>query len=363
MATEQPIPILDDVGRMQAVDKRNLLRLINELPEQCETALGIGRNFAVEPLAAKPNAVFITGVGESGTASDMLASVLSEELDIPVISDYSGRLPHYVGEESLVLVADYTGKSAATLRIYKEARQRNAAIICITSGGKLLETASKDGTKIIKIPPGQPNRSAIGYLFVPLMVAVEKCGLVRGMSEKVSSGILLMKNARESLRFENPTTRNIAKQTALNIADRLPVIYGAPGIRSAVALRWKNQLNANSKTAAFSGMFPNALTSDVAGWERIDQMCERIAIIFLREPNDKTENTELMNLTKELLGKFTAIDVDLKGSTTIEKLLYGVYMADYVSYYLALIYEVNPVISDNIAYVESRLAGEEPAAS
>lgn len=362
MATEQPIPILDDVGRMQAVDKRSMLRLINELPEQCETALGIGRSFAIEPLAAKPNAVFVTGVGESGTAADMLVAILSDELDIPVISDYGGRLPRYVGEETLVLVADYTGKSAATLRIYKEARQRNATVICITSGGKLLETASKDGTKIMKIPPGQPNRSAIGYLFVPLIAAVEKCGLISGVIDRVSSAILLMKNARESLRFENPTRRNVAKQTALSIAEKLPVIYGAPGIRSTVATRWKNQINATSKTAACSGVFPSALTSDVAGWERADQMCDRLAVIFLREPNDRTESSEMMSLAKELLGKYTAIDVDLKGSTPMEKLLYGVYMGDYVSYYLALIYEVNPISSDNIAYVESRLAGEVPPA-
>lgn len=362
MSTEQPIPILDDVGRMQAVDKRSMLRLINELPEQCETALGIGRSFTIEPLAAKPNAVFVTGVGESGTAADMLAAILSDELDIPLISDHGGRLPQYVGEETLVLVADYAGKSPATLRIYREARQRNATVICITSGGKLLETASKDGTKIIKIPPGQPNRSAVGYLFVPLVAAVEKCGLVSGVIDRVSSAILLMKNARESLRFENPTVRNIAKQTALSIADKLPVIYGAPGIRASVALRWKNQINANSKTAAFLGLFPNALTSDVAGWEQADKMCESLAVIFLREPSDKTENTELMELSKELLDKFTVIDVDLKGSTPMEKILYGIYMGDYVSYYLALINEVNPIVSENIAYIESRLAGETPSA-
>ncbi|MCE5198156.1 hypothetical protein LLG39_04195, partial [bacterium] len=154
MTTEQPIPVLDDVARLQTVDKRNMLRLVNELPEQCETALGIGRSFSIEPLESVPNVVFITGVGSSGVAADMAVAAVSGEISIPVVADHGGKLPAYVGEQSLVIIVDYAGKSEASLRSYKDARQRGANVICVASGGALLEAASKDGIKAFKIPPG-----------------------------------------------------------------------------------------------------------------------------------------------------------------------------------------------------------------
>ena len=79
----EPTPSLDDVARMQEIDKRNMLRLINELPEQFETALGVARSFTIEPPETTPTGVFITGVGDSGLAADMAATVLGEEADSP----------------------------------------------------------------------------------------------------------------------------------------------------------------------------------------------------------------------------------------------------------------------------------------
>ena len=40
--------------------------------------------------------------------------------------------------------------------------------------------AAKDRAKIVRIPPGQPSRTAIGYLFVPVVALFEQMGLARG---------------------------------------------------------------------------------------------------------------------------------------------------------------------------------------
>lgn len=356
MTTEQPVPILDDPAKMQAVDRRNMLRLISELPEQCETALGIGRSVAVDPLSTNPNVVYITGVGDSAIAGDMAAAAVGDDVKVPVVSDHGSRLPEYVGEEALVFVVDYAGKSQSSLRNYREARLRGANVICITSGGKLFEAASKDGAKMVKIPPGQPPRSAIGYLLVPLVAAMERLGLVTGNTEQLSYAIKLMKNAREMFRFENFTLRNVAKQTALALQGKLPVIYGAPGYRMAVANRWKSQINANSKAPAFAGAFPDITEAEISGWEMAGKEVSDLVFIFLKDAVDKTtEIASLMSASKELLGRHGVIEIDMKGATTAEKLLYGTYLGDFVSCYLALLYEVDPSATENIAFVESLL--------
>lgn len=359
--TPEPVNALDDAVRMQAIDKRNMLRLINELPEQCETALGIARSFAVEPLETPPTGVFITGVGDSGAAADMAAAVLSEEAEVPIVSDHGGRLPKHVGENSLVIVVDYSGKSQSEIRNMREAKHRGAHVICVGSGGKLLEAAAKEEIRTIKIPPGQPHRTAIGYLFVPLIATIERLGIVQGQIEKLSHAIKLMKNVREALRFENPAARNVAKQTAQALFGKLVVIYGTSGYRAAVASRWKSQIDANSKGLAFTGSFPDLALGEISGWESVNNRSGEFGIVLLRDPGDKGEIADLMNASEEVLNQFGVIRVDVKGATTMEKLLYGVYLGDFVSYYLALLYEVNPSVTENVSLVESKIAGEQEA--
>lgn len=360
MSTEQPIPVLDDLARMQSVDKRNMLRLINELPEQCETALGIGRSIMVQPLSEAPNVVFVTGTGDSGIAGDMALQAVGELLEAPIMGDHGGRLPKCVGERSLVFVLDYTGKSPSSLRLYKEARQRGAQVICITSGGKLHETASKDGTRIVKIPGGQLTRTAIGYMFIPLVILFEQFGLVSGLGEKLSYGIRLMKNVREAIRFDNRTSRNVAKQIALATFGKTTIIHGAPDYRGAVAARWKSQVSANAKSPAFISMFPDMAECEISGWESISDKKNDFALVFLKDPADRGEVPALMSASQDVLKRFPIIDAEMKGASTIEKLLYGVYLADYVSYYLALLGETDPSNTEYVSHIQSRLAGEDP---
>lgn len=353
--TTEPIPILDDVVRMQAVDKRNMLRLINELPEQCETALGVARNTALEPFVDAPSDVFITGVGDSAIAADMAAAILSEQAEIPILSDCGGRLPKHVGEKSLVFVLDYEGKSGSAMRNMRDARQRGASVVCVSGGGKLLEQAAKDGIARVSIPPGQPQRTAIGYLLVPVVVTIERLGLVAGEIEKVSHAIKLMKNARESLRFENSSARNVAKQIAQSLFGKLTVVYGAYGYRTAVARRWKSQINSNAKMLAFCGTLQDLATGEISGYELAAKRSDEVAVVLLRDRADKTAVSHLTDAIAEVLNPFGVVNANIQGNSTTEKLFYGLYLGDYVSYYLAVLYETDPFCTENVVEVEAMM--------
>lgn len=353
--TTEPIPVLDDVVRMQAVDKRNMLRLINELPEQCETALGVARSFALEGLVNAPGDVLITGVGDSAIAADMASAILSEQADIPILSDYGARLPKYVGENSLVFVLDYAGKSRSALRNMRDAKQRGASVICISGGGKLLEQAAKEGIARVSIPPGQPQRSAIGYLLVPIIATIERLGLVEGEIEKLSHAIKLMKNARESLRFENPIARNVAKRLAESLFGKLAVVYGAYGYRTAVARRWKSQINANAKLLAFCGTLQDLAIGEISGYELAAKRPDEVAIVLLRDKADKPAVSHLTDTIAEVLDQFSVVNANIQGNSTTEKLFYGLYLGDYVSYYLAILNEMDPFRTENVLEVEARM--------
>lgn len=360
MTTEQPTSVLENLVRVQEIDTRNMLRLINELPEQCETALGVGRSFSLGESFEPPSLVYLSGVGDSGTAADMAVAAINEYVNLPVINGHGAPLPKYVGETALVLVIDYAGKSASALRVYKEAKQRGCTVVCITSGGKLHEAASKDGTKILRIPPGQPSRTAIGYLFVPLVAIFEQLGLAAGVIEKLSFGIMLMKNVREAFRIDTKTERNTAKQIALGLPGKCVVVCGARDYRSAVASRWESQLNANSKTPVCTSYFPDMVDGNISGWERAEEFASKMVFVLLKDTQDRTEVPALMDAAKYVLADFQVIEAEMKGASTVERLMYGAYLADYVSYYLALLNEVNPTNMEFVSRVEALLAGDDP---
>lgn len=360
--TTEPTPILDDPAQMDAIDKREMLRLVRELPEQCETALGIARGFRADPLPEKPNVVFMTGVGEAGLACEMAAAVLAEDSDAAIAWSRGGRIPRYVGEQSLVFLVDYAGASPLLLRNFREARARGAEVICVSSGGKLLETASREGVRVVKIPPGQPTRTALGYLIVPLVAVIEKLGLAHGSTEKLSHAVKLMKNVRETLRREVPCERNFAKRTAETLANQVPVIYGCPGYRRLVAERWSNQLGANAKQIAATGLLPDAAEGPIAAWELSDKQGAEFAAVLLADPSDKGETAEIAAAVENLLRKHPVVKVTLQGATTAEKLFHGVYLGDYVSCYLAMLYETDPSRSDNVAAIEMKLSAARFAA-
>lgn len=357
MSTQEPLPILDDVARVQSVDRRYMLRLINDLPEQCETALGIGRNFTPEELAQPPNVVYITGVGDSGLGASFAVATVSPVASVPVVAGHGPRVPGYVGEKSLVIAIDYAGDSATTLQAYREAKLRGATVICATSGGALGSAASEDGTKTIRIPGGQPARTAIGYILLPVVAALERLGVAQRVTEELSSAIKLTKNVREMFRFEVPYAHNLAKQIAGALVGKVPFIYAASGYRMPIAERWKSQIGANAKSLAACGVFPGAVQGQVCAWEQGGKTLQDSAIVFLRDPLDKdTEIADLIDITKAILADYPVLDVELRGGSTAEKLLYGMYLGDYVSCYLALAYGVDPSVCDSVRTIEMRLA-------
>lgn len=345
------------MATVQSIDKRNMLRLINELPEQCETALGIGRSFALPELPELPNVVYVAGVGDSSSGAILAMCAVSAVSSVPVVVGHGPHIPRYVGESSLVIAIDHAGHSEATLGAYREAKARGASVICATTGGELGEAAAEDGTATIKIPGGQPARTAVGYILLPVVAALDRLGIVSGVTEEFSYAIRLTKNVREMFRFEVPTARNLPKQIAQAMVGKMPFICGGPGYRVPVANRWVSQIGANAKSPAASGVFPGLAEGRVCAWEQAGKQLDDTCIVLLRDRLDsETENAEVMEVTKALLADYPVLEVDMRGNTTAEKLLYGIYLGDYVSYYLALAYGVDPFVCDSVRTIDMRLA-------
>ncbi len=349
MANDAHFDVLDDFQRLQEVDTRNMLRLVDELPEQCETALGIGSSLKLITLEELPNAVVVEGMGECAVAADMIRAYLATQTQVPVIAIHQPSLPGCVKAGTVVVILDYTLKNPCTRSIIREAIERGAKVI-LGASARVPELEDHNDLTYLKIPPGQPERSAMGYLFVPTLVALHKLGLVADVPTDISRAILHMKNLRETYRFSTPTFQNPAKQIARQIAYKTTVIYGPSDFGEPVANRWRNQICGNAKAPACAGRLPDAAFVEVAGCHGLDSF----AIVIMRDPTDSL-SMQLVAASQDIIDHQAAIVVDLKGANPLERMWHGVYLGDYVSCYLALIYGVNPWFTEHADLFQKRM--------
>ena len=86
----------------------------------------------------------------------------------------------------------------------------------------------------------------------------------------------------------------------------------------------------------------------VANREEYKVRTNNLVTIFLRDKADETEVPLMMDATRDLMEGISYIDLDIKGTSIAEKVLYGVFLADYISYYVAILKGNNPS-STNVA--------------
>jgi glucose/mannose-6-phosphate isomerase len=144
-----------------------------------------------------------------------------------------------------------------------------------------------------------------------------------------------------------PTKKNPAKQIAMNLHGETPIIYGL-AIFNAIAKRWQTQLNENAKMLAWYGTFPEMNHNEMQAWAA-DDNSKRFTAVLLRD-NFLLEGKlqKRVSLTKKMILEKQAkkvIEVVAKGGGEkdyLARMLYSMYIGDYVSIYLSILRGLDP---------------------
>jgi glucose/mannose-6-phosphate isomerase len=141
-----------------------------------------------------------------------------------------------------------------------------------------------------------------------------------------------------------PQERNPAKQMAAALQGRLPVIYGA-GPLVEVARRWKTQLNESAKTWAFYEDLPEAHHNAIIGYGLPRRLAEETTVVLLQSRDLIHRRIQLRyEFSRELLARsgVRVVDAAARGRSALAQMMSLVLLGDYVSAYLAFLYEVDP---------------------
>ncbi len=352
---------LDDAGAFDSIDPAGMLSVVENYGEQVSESLEIGQADVPLPDPDGLEAVVVLGMGGSGISGDVVAALApGAGLEVPVVTVKGYALPAFVDSRTLVFAVSYSGNTEETLDCLEQARKAGARLVAVSSGGRMSEIAEDQGIPLFAIPGGYQPRASLGYLFVPILSALERMGLIRGTLDELKSAVEMLSERSREYGRASDLESNLAKRLAKDLVGYLPVVYGSEGPLAVAALRWKAQLNEMAKVPAFCNSFPELNHNETVGWQNLEEIGSRCHLVVLRERNGHPRVATRIDVTLDLLsesfGRITQICA--RGSNRLERLLDIMYFGDFTSVYLALALGEDPTPVTRIEELKKRLAGE-----
>lgn len=350
--------ILDDPAARQRIDPSGMLESITGLLDQCRSAWSSAQSLELPADYRDMDRVVILGMGGSAIGGDFFRVLLQRESEVPVFNVRGYDLPPFVTEKSLVIASSFSGNTEETLSSFDQALKRPCRKLAITSGGKLLATARANGIPAFTYEFNGEPRAAVGWGLMPLLAVGYKLGLMQGIDRDVDEMLAVMGDLQSEIGVDAPASSNEAKQVARRLHEKLPVTYGA-GPLTEVAHRWKTQLNESSKVWAFYEELPELHHNAIIGYKLPTGIVRDTVVVFLRSENIIHPRVLLRyDFTERLLrdAGVESLTVSARGKSALAQVMSLILFGDYVSGYLALLYEVDPTPTTVIDELKAWLA-------
>lgn len=341
---------------IQLYDKNNMFDVLAGFPEQLDEAFIIGSSLNPPASLGNVNNIIISGLGGSAVGGDLLRSYLQYEIKIPVSVNRNYYLPAYADENTLVIISSYSGGTEETISAYDDAKEKGCKIAVISSGGKISIMAENDGYFLIKIPKGFQPRCALAFSFVPLLMLMIKLGFVNQRDDEIRS--LIERTKMKSIEYTTiDDTKNPAISLAQHIEGKIPVVYSSNDVLDVVNYRWRGQIAENSESLAFGNYLPEMNHNEIVGWRKNPEILRKFVLIYLTDREDNPRILKRIEIMKEIIRPFREIElaIESEGNTKLERIFDLIYLGDWISFYLAILYKADPSEIENINVLKNRL--------
>lgn len=350
---------LNDAQAIRAQDPGGMFGHIAGLADQCQAAWNDAQRVALPDSFRNVDRVVIAGMGGSAIGGALLQALAAPQGRVPihVVRDY--ELPAFAGgPATLVIVSSYSGNTEETLAASAQVRERGCQWMAVTSGGGIGDLARQAGVPILHVSYPSPPRAALGYAFAPLLAFASRLGWIDDQAAHLKEATAAMRAWNAELAPEVPAARNLAKRLAGQMMGRFVIVYGA-GVFSAVARRWKGQVNENGKQFAAFEALPEADHNALLGSSYPDDMSNRLKVIFLTGASDHPRNRARAEITREILMTqgCDADVIDARGESPLAQMLSLIQLGDWISGYLGVANGVDPSDTALLEDFKTRMAG------
>lgn len=322
-------------------------KYIGNFPQQLIDATAFLKAEKLVHLNQKISTVFFCGMGGSGMSAAIIQDLISQTCEIPLLLNQQDSLPAACNKSSLVICTSYSGETAETLSVFKQALKKKCMLVCISSGGSLKKLSERHKVECLNIPGGMPPRTSIGYVFAAQLSILHSCGILKNQYIKqiIKTADFLKKNQMK--------IKKDAKNIAKKIVHTIPLIYTSAEIES-VAKRWKQQFNENSKMHAFYHCLPEMNHNELVAFHEKQYP---FSILFLRIKPGKKELEKRFALSKKIMQKKSKICIDLfaEENSLLEQMFYLIHLGDWISYELSELKNIDAVNIDVLENLKKNL--------
>jgi len=300
--------------------------LTEAFPSQLSKAIEIAANSNLNFQSGIKNIV-ISGLGGSGIGATIVANWIYDTCKVPITINKGYFLPAFVKKNTLLICCSYSGNTEETFKVLEDGFQTGAKIVCISSGGKMIDFAKKHQIDHIVIPSGMPPRTCLGYSIVQLMHVLSFFKLIPIKLYKQLAKV------SDFLAKEQKNLDKISKQLSDKIFDKLPILYSDEKMEG-VTVRYRQQINENSKMLCWHHLIPEMNHNEMVGWRDEN---ENLAVLFINSKSDYIRNSQRRDINETAIKKYTPhiFHIDSKGRNLIEQSMYHIHFADLLSMNLA----------------------------
>ncbi len=343
--------MLDNQNIYKKLDKHFVSDSIETLPDQIRQVMSEANLIKIPKGYSKINKVVLVGMGGSNLGIRIIRNAFADQIKVPINISAGYGVPKYVDKNTLYIISSYSGTTEEPLSTYLEAKKRGAKIIAITEdspSSKLKKIMFKDDVpgyvfKPQQNPSGQP-RMGLGYSIMGIAVMLAKAGVIKIDAKEIKDIIDLLEINSRKLSIRRLSANNIAKKTALKLQNRAPLYVGAEHLSGNLHV-FRNQTNENAKSFASYLILPDMNHYALEGLVNPATNKKNLIFLFFDSKLYKPRVQKRLKLSMDVAKKngIETLKIELKAKTKkaqcFELLQYGTW----ISYYLGIIYKVDPV--------------------
>ena len=150
-----------------------------------------------------------------------------------------------------------------------------------------------------------------------------------------------LKSAIQLLKINNSDIKKEAENVAAKLFGKLPIIYATDKFEP-VSIRFRQQLNENSKELCWHQKFPELNHNEIVGWASGNS---KLSVVMFRNDDDYYRTQERMEFMKKVILEkgSTVTEIKSKGNSFVEMALYLIYLTDWTSLFIAEKKQIDPV--------------------
>lgn len=339
-------------------DPEGVIQILRDTYRQIEYAWEVELPEQFDDLSGKIktgyyHSVVVSGVGGSALIGEMLQNYFNRELLFPLYVNRSYDLPAFADERTLLILSSYSGNTSEVISVFNDALEKNCAIICLSAGGKIEMMAEDLGISFVRLQKGFQPRQATYQSFFVLLKVLQKFGLIKKQDATVDRIIDILKIRGE----EYTEDYNLAFTFAQSIYDSIPIVYSAADFTDSVGIRLKEQLNENAKIHSFHNTIPELNHNEIAGWNQGTTAQMNLKLVNIMDESYRQEVKLRFEATSEVVARSGGAVINLISGEELfkERLFDLLFLCDWISYYVALLRDMNPKADKNTGTIKERV--------